>query len=126
MVSVTITGIQEAHAANLRAIAAVKPEGGLGRAIQYATTAAHQYAVSITHVDTGALRASERMALFGTRGEIFLDPTARNPRGGERTAIYGVTEHERGGSHAFFRRTIDEAGERIGTTAVQMIKDAAQ
>src|SRR5574341_1622852 len=117
-VRATITGIQEAQAANLRLIAAARPEGGLGRAVQYAATAVHRYAVMITHVITGALRASHRIRLAGAaRAEIYLDPTATNPRTGERTAEYGPAEHARGGSHAFYERPVSEQGDEIAARA---------
>ena len=66
---------------------------------------------SMTHIDTGALRASHRME-FSSKGKtaralIFIDPTAVNPRTGRRVAEYGFYEHARGGSHAFYGRTFD-------------------
>lgn len=108
----TIRGLQQAQQANLRAIAATKPGGALGRAVLYATTGAQRAAVVITHVDTGALRASHRIRMErgGLRGVIYIDPTGKNPRTGQRTAIYGPSEHARGGSHAFYERTVNEAG----------------
>jgi hypothetical protein len=113
----TIRGIQEAQRKNLEIIQALKPNGALGRAVQYGTVQAHRYSVSITHVDTGALRASERVRVYGLRGVVYLDETARNPKSRQRTAIYGVVEHNRGGSHAFFERTHNEAGGRIAQAA---------
>ncbi|MCH8093069.1 MAG: hypothetical protein IH953_00605 [Chloroflexi bacterium] len=66
---------------------------------------------SMTHVDTGALRASHRMELSSkgktARARIFIDPSAANPRTGRRVAKYGFYEHARGGSHAFYGRTFD-------------------
>lgn len=116
----TIQGIQEAQRANEQLIAAMKPSGALGRMVQYATVLAHRYTVAITHVDTGALRASHRMNVLGGRGEIYLDPTATNPRTGTPTAEYGPTEHARGGDHAFYERTEREAGLSIATEAGQV------
>ena len=55
-----IEGIQEAQAACNRALAAVQPKGALGEAVRWGIAEAHRYAVVITHVDTGALRASHR------------------------------------------------------------------
>jgi hypothetical protein len=114
---VTITGIQEAQRANEYNIAQLKPSGALGRMVQYGTIMAHRYAVSITHVDTGALRASHRMDVQGSRGEIYLDQSAINPRGNTPTARYGPVEHARGGSHAFYERTEREAGLSIAQQA---------
>ena len=122
-VRVAIKGIQEAQSANLKVIAALKPESAFGRAIQFATTAAHRYAVALTHVDTGALRASQRMELDDNslRGRVFLDASARNPLSGARTVEYGPFEHVRGGEHAFYRRVVDEYGARIASEAGRMI-----
>jgi len=122
-VSATITGIQEAQAANLRLIAAARPEGGLGRAVQYAATAVHRYAVIIKHVITGALRASHRIRLTGAaRAEIYLDPSAKNPRSGAATSEYGPAEHARGGAHRFYERTLDEQGDEIAARAALFLQ----
>lgn len=112
-VDMTIRGIQEAQRWNLRAIAALRPSGALGRAIQWGTAAAHRFAVSVTHVITGSLRASHRMAVSGVQGRVYLDTRAKNPRTGQRTAVYGPIEEARGGEHAFYGRTAREAGPRI-------------
>lgn len=116
---VTIEGIQAAQRDNLKMIASLKPGDALGDAIKHGLTAAHRYAVSITHVDTGALRASHRMRMTGLRGEIYIDPSSRSPIPGKRTRPYqyGYYEHMRGGKHAFYQRTRDEAGPSIGQAA---------
>ena len=111
-VNITITGIQEAQAANLRAIHAAKPDGDLATAVMIGGAELHRYAVYITHVDTGALRASHRLRWAGlARIEIYLDPSAVNPRTGERTSDYGPVEELRGGEHAFYERTYEERGD---------------
>ena len=121
-VNLTITGLQEAMDLNLRAIAALQPQGALGRAVQVGTTMAHRAAVAITHVDTGALRASHRMEVKSTRGRIYIDPSARNPRSGQLTAVYGFFEHERGGSHAFYDRVEREFGREILDTMADIVR----
>ena len=122
-VRLTITGLQEAQAANNKLIAALKPGDAFGRAIRYATTAAHRYAVALTHVDTGALRASHRMAIEENflRGKVYIDPSGRNPRSSVRTAEYGPAEHARGGEHAFYERVLSEYGDTIAEEAGRMI-----
>lgn len=112
-VKLSITGIQEAQAANNRAIAELRPTGALGRAIQYGTIAAHRYAIGLTHVDTGSLRASHRMEVSALRGVVYIDPSTTNPRSHQAPATYGPYEHDRGGSHAFYQRVIDEHGAQI-------------
>lgn len=121
-VRMTITGIQEAQAENNRVIASLQPSGALGRAVQYGTAAAHRAAVGMTHVDTGALRASHRMEVTGLRGRVYIDPSARNPRSRQRTETYGPYEHERGGTHAFYQRTIDEQGQSIEQAMMGIVK----
>ncbi len=112
-VKLSITGIQQAQAMNNRAIAELQPSGALGRAVQYGTVTAHRYAIGLTHVDTGALKASHRMELSSLRGRIYIDPSTSNPRSGQAPATYGPYEHDRGGSHAFYQRVIDEHGAQI-------------
>jgi hypothetical protein len=119
--SVSIYGIETAQAAMVRAIEATKPESGMGSAVKTALTVLYRHAVQITHVDTGALRASHRMGLYGNRGEIYIDPGAQ--RGdGQRPAIYGPHEHRRGGAHAFYARTVEEAGATAGNEAAAMLR----
>lgn len=110
----SIQGLQDAQRANLRHVAAMKPSGAFGRVVQDVTVAVHRYVTGITHVDTGALRASHRVSVSGLRGEISLDAAAVNPRSGSRVSIYGPVEHARGGSHAFYYRAEHE----YGTSAV--------
>ena len=121
-VKLSITGIQEAQAKNNRNIAALQPSGALGRAVQYGVIAAHRYAVGVTHVDTGALRSSHRMEITGLRGRVYIDPSARNPRSRQRTETYGPYEHERGGQHAFYQRTINEQGPSIEQAMMGLVK----
>jgi hypothetical protein len=126
MIDVTIKGVQEAQQRNQRVIAELKPAGAMGRAVQYATATLQRYAIGITHVDTGSLRASHRMSISGTRGTIYIDPGSTNPRSGNKPSIYGLVEHARGGSHAFYGRTIAEAGPQAVKQASDMIKVAVE
>ena len=43
-----------------------------------------------------------------TQAEIFIDPSATNRRTKQRPAEYGLFEEARGGSHAFYTRTVEE------------------
>lgn len=112
-IKLTITGLQEMMARNDRRIARLRSNSDLGRAIQVATAEAHRYAVAVTHVDTGSLRASHRMEVNGLRGRVYLAPEAINPRSRQKTSVYGYYEHERGGEHAFYERTVNERGPEI-------------
>jgi hypothetical protein len=125
-VTMTIKGLQEAQQANQRRLAELKPTGALGRAIQYATATLQRHAIGVTHVDTGSLRASHRMRLEagGLRGVIYIDPSAVNPRSGQKTSVYGPHEHARGGSHAFYARTVSEAGPQVEKQAGNLVRVA--
>jgi len=118
----SIQGLQQAQATNNRAIAALRPSGNLGKAVQYGTISAHRYAVGLTHVDTGSLKSSHRMEIKGLRGEVYIDPNAVNPRSNQRTAMYGPYEHDRGGEHAFYARVVDEYGQQIEAEMRNMVR----
>lgn len=119
---ITIRGLQEAQRGNLKLIAAMKPGGALDEAVHIGTIAAHRYSVIETHVDIGALKASHRIkyerGIFGTKGIVFIDPTARNPRSRQLTAQYGFYEHERGGEHAFYEKTFNRRASNIADQSI--------
>jgi len=123
-IKLTITGLQEAQARNLRRIAALRPTGATGAAIRDVTLTLHRYAVAITHVDTGTLRAGHRIRIHGLEGEIYIAGNARNPRTGRLAANYGRWEHRRGGTHAFYDRTRAEAGPAAMKRAMNRIRIA--
>jgi hypothetical protein len=118
---VSIYGIQAAQAAMLRAANAARPGSGLDAAVKEAGAAAHRYAVAITHVDTGGLRAAHRLVVGRGRAEIFIDPAARRSDG-RRPAQYGTFEHARGGSHAFYGRVVDERLQEVGEAAARGVR----
>lgn len=103
MTTPTLRGLQEVQRANLRIIQAVKPQGRLGFAVQFAAIYLHRSAVAVTHAITGTLRASHRVVAESmTRYRIYIDPSATNPVTGQQPAKYGIYEHLRGGSHSFY------------------------
>ena len=118
--NVDISGILEAQQENNKVIHALEPASDFGKAIKHVVIAATRFMATITHVDTGSLKASERMLVKALRGEIFIDPNAVNPVSGERPAEYGIYENERGGEHAFFDRTV-EASPRFVEQAAGML-----
>lgn len=97
-VDISIKGLQEAQAANIRAINALKPTGALGAAVREALAFLHARAVMHTPHDTGALRASHRMSMSRqmTEGRIQISRTAHNPRSKVRPYEYGYYLHQRG------------------------------
>jgi len=105
-----ISGIQETQRGVNEIMATFKPGGKFSKAIWRITMSLHRYAVSITHVVTGALRASHRQRMASdTIGFIWLDSGAVNPRTHEQPFRYGMYEEARGGDHAFYMRTVNEA-----------------
>lgn len=122
-VRMTISGIQEAQRDNLRMIAALEPGGAVEAAVQVGLIKVHRYAVSVTHVDSGSLRAAHRMEMEsgGLRGTVFIDPGVVNPRSKQLPAEYGVYEHARGGTHAFYDRAYNALGGNVLDQAVESI-----
>lgn len=115
----TIEDIQKAMAENQRMIAMLQSGRFMPRPLAYALQAALRYTIDITHVDSGALKNAHRGAVVSiTRAEISIDPSAVGPNG--RPFVYGEYEHYRGGSHAFYDRTIVEAGPEILNQAERM------
>ena len=130
-VKLSLTGIQEAQERNLRRIAALKPEGAAGEAVRDALIALQRYAVQVTHVGKyvggGALKNSHRIEVNGAEGKVYIDPSSVSPRRGASKAMpveYGVYENARGGEHAFYDRTVNEAGPAVSARAKQKIIDA--
>lgn len=112
----SIQGLQEAQAANLQLIAAMRPAGVLGRAVTFGTASAHRAAVASTVVDTGAWRASHRMQVSGLRGQIDLDASARNPRSGTLVREYASTLTQRGGRYDVYAAVETRHGQAIAAT----------
>lgn len=141
----SIQGIQEVQQRNLRRILALKPEGTAGEAVRDALIALQRYAVQVTHVGRyvsngsggfryaslsesarggGALKNSHRIRLGGLYGEVYIDPSSTNPLTNQKPVEYGVYENARGGEHAFYDRTVSEAGPGINDRARAKITDA--
>jgi hypothetical protein len=128
-----LRGLERLQAANLKLLKAISPRGGLGKGVKAATLHLHKYAIAITHVQTGTLKRSHIMDFasggvqtyrFGIPivskavGRIYISPAARNPVTGQRPAEYGLVEHSKRGSHAFYKRTVDEQGKAAGALAL--------
>lgn len=121
MIRYRLIGYDKAQRAMLKTMAAVRPDS-IKAAVRDAIIIGHRHATGITHVDTGALRASHAMRFYGLSGDIYLNPSVRNPRSGQRAAVYGGYEHARGGEHAFYARTIREAGNKMQQAAMSRIR----
>lgn len=106
----SIQGLQQAQQASLRAVRAVKPDGGLGRAVKWLATFTHLHLTARLHVDTGSLRAATLIQSSGlSQYTIYVNPSARNPRSRALVEDYAEYEEDRGGDHAAWRNTVDYA-----------------
>ena len=104
-VDVEIKGLKETQRRLEKALQEISAGGGLEAIIAKATLRAHRYATSITHVDTGRLKNSHFPSIQTKGNEVYGVV-------GNNTA-YAMFEHERGGSHAFYDRTMKEEGPNI-------------
>ncbi len=125
MIHPQIRGYWELQAARVQLLEAISPRGGLGEAVKQATLFLHGYAVNVTHVVSGTL-ASSHLVDFAAGGAetyrykirvrdsaaglIYISPLTVNPFTGDKPSEYGLVEHRKGGAHAFYRRTYEEAG----------------
>lgn len=98
--SLSIQGLQEAQQRNLKRIAALSPDGALGRAVQWAAGEMHRHLTANTPWETGALRASRRITFTedgdDVRAQIFDSRNSYNPRSSTPPHEYDVYLHERG------------------------------
>ena len=125
--TLTLKGLENAQAVNIRRLEALRPSSDFGRAVKYAVLEFQLYAESITHVDTGALTRSHLGEVYATHGRVYINPSAINPRG-QRPETYGPYEHARGGTHAFYDRTVAERGpgviDEVGRRIVYAVESA--
>lgn len=122
---VRITGFYKAKAA-LEMLANRQFYRGMFRdSLTYMLSGARDYASSITHRITGMLAESHEYEYDShlMRGWVYINPrvvyatgsTLRWPR------IYGVYEHARGGSHAFYERTMREAMPDLANSGIRVM-----
>lgn len=127
---ITVEGLIELQRANEELIHTIRPQNQLGRSVKRVLTFLHKYAVRITHRQTGALASSHVMEFLVRRkrieGRLFISRRTRNPSTGARPYKYGVEEHERGGTHAFYRRTVKEVGEQAVLAEIAALRRASE
>ncbi len=132
-----LDGLERLQAANRKLLDGINPKLGLYEGVKVATQILHNYAILITHVQTGTLARAHIVdyAAGGVQtfrvgfpivdkaiGRIYINPAARNPVTGKMPAEYGPLEHRKGGTHAFYRRTVDERGAYAGGVAIRRIE----
>lgn len=148
MIASGIENIQEFQARNQEQIAALQPSGALGEAVKVAVLELERYAISVTHVGRyiqsksgkwryarpheqgrggGALRASHRIVFAESARDatatISIDPSVSNPLTGQKPSVYGGYEHQRGGTHAFYARSLSERGDEALRRARRVLRD---
>ena len=128
----SIQGLQEAQQRNLRRIAAMKPGGVRGQAVQYGATEFDKVLKVVTPVDTGSLRASRRITFEASvpRAQVFTSANAYNPRSRTPPIEYDVYLHAHGGRgraagtyQASFPHTMRYYGPRIVKNMAEIISD---
>lgn len=132
-----IRGLEKLQAANRKLLDGINPKLGLYEGVKVATQILHNYAIKITHVQTGTLKRSHVVdyAAGGVQtfrvgfpimdkavGRIYISSSARNPVTHQMPVDYGPKEHRRGGSHAFYKRTVDERGKYAAGVAIRRIE----
>ncbi len=127
--SVEMRGIQEAQAASLQLIMAMRPGGVVEKGVKYGTLQAHRHAVPSTPHEHGVLRAAHRAKYEGgLQGRVFIDPGAPG-RKGTPPAKYGAILHGHGmipgvrsGVRAFYEYTVETYGTTIASGAIKIIE----
>lgn len=119
--TVSIKGLQKTQAAMLKTVAAVKPDGKLDGSVKKGTIIGYGMAVSYTHVLTGSLRASHKMErIKQAHWRIRIDEKAVNPQTKQKPFQYGVYEHNRGGTHAFYEQVFNHANQIAAAVFLDM------
>lgn len=99
-----IQGLKETQDYFVRLAQGIKGPS-LEKFVAKATLRAHRYTTMIVHVDTGRLKNS-LWPRIQTRANEAYGTIGTN-------VVYAGAEHDRGGSHAFFARTVEEEGPAI-------------
>ena len=128
----SIQGLQRAMERNLRRIAAMKPGGVRGQAVQYGASEFDRVLKVVTPVDTGSLRASRRITFEASvpRAQVFTSASSYNPRSRTPPIEYDVYLHAHGGKgraagtyQASFPHTMRYYGPRIVKNMAEIISD---
>lgn len=104
-IDIEIEGLRETQARMERLLEEISAQGGLEAIIAKGTLRAHRYAVGVTHFISGRLRNSHFPQVTATANQVY---------GTVGTNVaYAMIEHNRGGDHAFYERTVNEDGAGI-------------
>jgi hypothetical protein len=109
LLSIQVFNLEDVDRGMETVITAVHHRRGLIAVQNAVLNVLYKYSVGIVHEETGALKSAigvDRLA-----GELRLDPSVIKtdpPRRNQFPYQYGAAEHDRGGTHAFFKRAVDE------------------
>lgn len=117
-IEIEIRGLRETQERMERLLEAVSAQGDLEGIVAKGTLRAHRYAVGITHVISGRLKNSHfpRVQVAGNQAYGVVGTNV----------VYAPIEHNRGGTHAFYARTVAEDGAGIVAMMEHDIAQAAQ
>lgn len=82
-----------------------------------------EYAISITHRDTGAWAGAHRSEVVTDTARVYIDPTATNPRTGTPVEFYASVWEARGGELSVYERTIAENSVLIDALEEEIISE---
>ncbi len=115
-----VQGYEQLQAARVKLAESVKPSGGLGQAVVYATGEYQKGVAGRAHVDTGTYKSSITPDVQGLTGRVYTAAN-RNPRSGQSASTYGPYEEARGGSHAAYGATYREESPAIAARAIALV-----
>lgn len=105
--TVEVRGLEQAQTLLAEQQRRIDPQDGLRSTMALAAGMLHRYATAIIHVVTGRLKNSLFWAVE-SRGNSVIGQIGTNVE-------YAPYEHARGGSHAFFDRTVREEGPAVNS-----------
>lgn len=118
--SVTVQGYEALQNANRKLLEAMKPSGGLGKAVLYGTVQMQRGVITRAHVDTGTYKASQTADVQGLSGRVYT-ASNRNPRSGQAASAYAPYEEARGGGHAAYANTFRGDAPGVMGDAIKII-----
>jgi hypothetical protein len=118
--SVTVQGYEQIQEAQRKLVEALKPSGGLGKAVLYGTVQMQRGTISRIHRDTGTYAASQAADVQGLTGSVYTKAN-RNPKSGTAASVYGPHEEARGGGHAAYGTTFKSDAPGVMADAIAII-----
>lgn len=118
--SVVVQGYEAIQNANRKLLEAMKPSGGLGKAVLYGTVQMQRGVITRAHRDTGTYASAQTADARGLSGQVYT-ASNRNPKSGEAASAYGPYEEARGGSHAAYGTTFRSDAPGVMADAIKIV-----